>query len=1724
MKGKLTVICLLLFILCSISTVCAEDTNDTQIMQSDAVDNLEVANDAVLMDSSGDLQKIISSASVGSTIKLNSSYTPTSNINIDKSITIDGRGNTIHCNKASIRSSSGDITLMNLNFVDGNSFNGGAVYITGSAKFTIINCTFTNNKASSYGGAIYNNVLQPLTIKDCKFTSNEAAHAGGAIFSKGVVVVEKSVFEKNHARTDGGAIHGEKTVDVSNSVFNSNTVVIGLAASYGGAINAKKDVFIDRCKFDGNSANNGGAIFSYSDLIIENSQFTKNSAKEGGAVKVTSDSHIYIENSTFKENSATSNGGGAIYSNKWLHIGNSVFEKNTANGKGGAIQTDYIQFSGKNTFTSNSAKGHGGAVYTNTIGTVNENLVFNDNHADSDFGGAIYINSKSGDVRFISSVFTKNYANAGDGGAIQSDSGSTNLFLTNCTFASNYANGGKEKRYGGAVRCKGSINVDNCTFRDNWAENHGGAIYTETAGEIKNSVFISNSVKKDNGGAIYVNKACTMTFSGNYFEKNSAPASRGGAIFTDSITAHLKLTNNAFVDNSAGGQGRSVFNTGYYDVISNNWWGSNGAGTGNQLKEYHRIGSNKDKGDSRQLSVSIVADKNAYEGVKTTIKVSFIGPVSYYVLDTLKYSSNKKGQFITKKINSDNLELIYVPEETGTHKFDFTINSQKLTFEMNVKYISVYGYDVTKDYGGEQLYSAIFKDKNGKYLPKGTKVTFEVGKNKYNGEIADNNGAAILYENFEPGTYTVKVNNPVTGESNTNKITVNKRNTVFNINDPYVVKLNASANKTVTFKVGSKTFTGTTSEDGYAYFLLNVTAGSYTVETTYNGKTIKDYITVSKNYSIIDLGLNGTSYGALLPVYTNETFKVVSNTTVYSVLDKDTCRYVMASGDAFILYNVTVSNSQELTNVLRKMASDNYKVDVTIINLKKNNYKISDHFWEDSEWKYLVHLTHGTLIINGGGSLLEDDYKHNFASLDSNTNIMVNNLEFRKFYRVFASNGEVYCENSTFTENDARKWNTPTYGSVIHNKNKATFKNCVFNGNNNGGSWDSNRGGVLYADKNSLSNFISCSFKTKDDNIRAIEKSMVVVYDDTWDSYKYVEKNGYFDYNSSLSARTLSSLTKNLTKNFYITNMSGWNNLNEWIDGLNDATSYNVTLSKGQYVISSADLKKYRGNVDWRTDIKNPHILAMSVWDEAFLDINSKPVVINGNGATIKLTGNDVYNDLHFAYIPKYGSLTLINLTLSGFNTAILNYGSFIAINCTFTDNVIHHRIKVGDYGGAIRNFGNVLCYNSTFKNNAANKGGAYYGTGQASNGVFVNCMFTGNVIKSNWAWKNNNKNDFDIEKLGVVKLVNCKGYSSSTIDTEDGGLYLVRESMNESIYNVVVDNLAALMKASKIVNGNTKYDVINITFVKGEYGMIPNSKSLFKADYGLLLLNGAGAKVFVQNPKKDDTTQFLTVASRGNVRINGLTIEGFNIAIENSGTLLISNSIFNNNRVDYNFKKDYGGAIVNNAKLTVFNSTFTNNYAKYGGAIYNAGTAVIIISTFSSNTGYHESNKKIDIYNYEGAVDDIIISGAKHNYMEKHPMAAWKKDLIESGILLATALLAGTGGYSLAVAKVAFAGVWALAASIGVGAGLGAILGAVYTTEYQDPSLFWTGVLKGVSNGLKVAAFGGAAYTIPHGAPTNVLSTGIGHLISKTTNYGVKLAQSYLSNYQKQSKLVYFA
>jgi hypothetical protein len=62
--------------------------------------------------------------------------------------------------------------------------------------------------------------------------------------------------------------------------------------------------------------------------------------------------------------------------------------------------------------------------------------------------------------------------------------------------------------------------------------------------------------------------------------------------------------------------------------------------------------------------------------------------------------------------------------------------------------------------------------------------------------------------------------------------------------DVYIMKLDGVINKTVSVKLGDKTYALTTSQYGIAYLPLNVSAGNYSVEIKYNGKVFKDKIVV----------------------------------------------------------------------------------------------------------------------------------------------------------------------------------------------------------------------------------------------------------------------------------------------------------------------------------------------------------------------------------------------------------------------------------------------------------------------------------------------------------------------------------------------------------------------------------------------------------------------------------------------------------------------------------------------------------------------------------------------------------------------------------------------------------------------------------------------------------------------------------------------------------------
>ena len=84
---------------------------------------------------------------------------------------------------------------------------------------------------------------------------------------------------------------------------------------------------------------------------------------------------------------------------------------------------------------------------------------------------------------------------------------------------------------------------------------------------------------------------------------------------------------------------------------------------------------------------------------------------------------------------------------------------------------------------------------------------------------------------------------------------------------------------------------------------------------------------------------------------------------------------------------------------------------------------------------------------------------------------------------------------------------------------------------------------------------------------------------------------------------------------------------------------------------------------------------------------------------------------------------------------------------------------------------------------------------------------------------------------------------------------------------------------------------------------------------------------------------------------VNAASVSGGAIDNETGCTLTVNNSTFtNNSEISVS-----GGGIDNCGTMTVFNSSFTGNYAKYGGGIENepsdADTATVSNSTFMNNS-----------------------------------------------------------------------------------------------------------------------------------------------------------------------------
>jgi predicted outer membrane repeat protein len=514
------------------------------------------------------------------------------------------------------------LDIENSSFLGNYSFNsmGGAVNVDYS-HVNITESSFYGNFADGRGGAV-SVCGGNLTTTDSGFLDNGSWSDGGAIDiddgcdrpNGGNLTVVDSTFADNGAgnNADGGAVYvnnGHQTVTITNSEFSDNT-----SGFYGGAL-----VFEDATTnitsslFDGNrTRGHGGAIHSdgSNSLTIRTSTFTDNSSgyltdntKDGGAIDfrpLDNDAYLGVFDSVFEDNFATDEGGAIWFSlyatpiNGLFEIARTSFTNNTSKESGGAL---FVQLGDEGTmtidrssFTSNESEdGDGGAMNQDTedsgtfVRITNSNFV--NNYAYSD-GGALDLTDRA---VLTNNVFRDNEAGVGDAGALELNNGnedSSLLYLftvTGNTFRNNYAD-----EDGGAIDADAALLLTNNTFDGNTSEDEdGGAVYLtdesaiSTWHMVSGNRFTNNRTIDEDGGGLYSD--ANVIVSSNEFANNYAQED-GGALY---VSSEARITKNTFVNNRTDSHGGAIYatNLGFPDssITDNLFEGNSAAGEGGAM-------------------------------------------------------------------------------------------------------------------------------------------------------------------------------------------------------------------------------------------------------------------------------------------------------------------------------------------------------------------------------------------------------------------------------------------------------------------------------------------------------------------------------------------------------------------------------------------------------------------------------------------------------------------------------------------------------------------------------------------------------------------------------------------------------------------------------------------------------------------------------------------------------------------------------------------------------------------------------------------------------------------------------------------------------------------------------------------------------------------------------------------------------------------------------------
>ena len=634
--------------------------------------------------------------------------------------------------------SFGTVHIEDCEFINNAGDSGTCIFLSQDADgSTIINCTFTNNKAL-YGwdgwaeGAAIDSHVSNTRILDCTFKNNFAVNSGGAIALRNGKnnIIRNCIFTSNTSPIAGALYLKNTTAQITGSIFNLN---------HG-------------------SDNRGGALaISDSSVILDGSSFISNSADYGGAIYNFPGSELTVKNSNFIKNNADN--GGCIYSSGELSINNSNFTSNECkNGKAiiYCTKSSKITYS---TFTSNSRDTDSYLLYLN----CNKNIISNNNFEsnqkatyalnDNEISFNIFKDNKNG---LILKNNNKIYSNIFLGNDIAVDSGNNNQIYFNA-FENNkhaidsddnnriYSNVFSENTFGINSGNNNEISFNNFS-------NNEKSLFSNNKNNILNNTFKNNEigiVLNDNNilsfngfynnslalKGLKSNKINNSTFS--YNEKSAQLAGSSNELFDNSFSCNtigiqlFKSDNNIIKFNSfSSNYQNSIKGTGFRNQLKGNNFTNNGLSgkycnvyiRGNENKaidnifknnKYHALHFNGNKTiiqnnvfkDTGNISLRVNGNhikikNNRFTGNKNT-QMQVFGNNNQIYKNIIKNGHDKgisiygnHNKVVKNKIKSNKLIGIYVNGNrnnltknnvTGSKKGIFIHGDKNIVFKCNIK-------------------------------------------------------------------------------------------------------------------------------------------------------------------------------------------------------------------------------------------------------------------------------------------------------------------------------------------------------------------------------------------------------------------------------------------------------------------------------------------------------------------------------------------------------------------------------------------------------------------------------------------------------------------------------------------------------------------------------------------------------------------------------------------------------------------------------------------------------------------------------------------------------------------------------------------------------------------------------------------------------------------------------------------------------------------------------